>query len=82
MMTKNDDGTFTFSPSFDLNDQITKFRIEVDLFTSSGKYATATKTLKSAVDIYSQYELPPVLVRQDRVTIPIKLVNNSRIPMP
>jgi uncharacterized protein YfaS (alpha-2-macroglobulin family) len=59
-----------------LNDQVSQFRISVNLFSSKGKLATRTISLTSSLPAYNKFTLPTTLLRGDKVDIPITVVNN------
>jgi hypothetical protein len=70
------DRTYTVRTSFALNDQVSTFRIQVNLFSSEGKYAFAYKDLVSSMPAYSKFTLPTSLVMGDKIDVPVNVVNN------
>jgi len=61
-----------------LNDQVSTFNIQVNLFSSDGKYAFASQDLSSSMPAYTKFTLPTSLVVGDKIDIPITVVNNHR----
>ena len=61
---------------FFLNDQVSTFQIEVNVFSSEGKYGFAKQLLTSSKLVYSKFTLPETLVQGDSFMIPITLSNN------
>jgi uncharacterized protein YfaS (alpha-2-macroglobulin family) len=62
--------------TFNLNDQVSQFRISANLFSSKGRLSTQKKELTSSMPAYSKFTLPTTLLRGDKVDIPITVVNN------
>jgi hypothetical protein len=67
---------YSLSNSFNLNDQVSQFRISVNIFSSKGRLSTRQMTLTSALPAYNKFTLPTTLLRGDKVDIPITVVNN------
>ena len=63
--------------SFYLNDQVTQFVINVNVFSADGKYGTAKKTFGSSRLAYSKFSMPASLVQGDKVNVPITITNNN-----
>ena len=61
---------------FYFNDQVSQFQIQVNAFSSNGKYGYLEKTLTSSKLVYSQFEIPDTLVIGDKVNVPVKITNN------
>ena len=72
--------TYTVSSGFYLNDQVSTFQIQVNLFRSDGKYGFAKRDLVSSMPAYSKFTLPISLVRGDKIDVPISVVNNHSQP--
>jgi hypothetical protein len=70
------DRTYTVSSSFALNDQVSTFKIQVNLFSSDGKYGFASQDLVSSMPAYSKFTLPTSLVIGDKIDVPVNVVNN------
>jgi len=72
------DRTYTVNSRFSLNDQVSTFKITVNLFSSEGKYAFASQDLVSSMPAYSKFTLPTTMVMGDKIDVPINIVNNHR----
>jgi len=70
--------TYTVRSDFALNDQVSTFRIKVNLFSSEGKYGFAYKDVVSSMPAYSKFTLPTSLVIGDQIDVPVNVVNNHR----
>lgn len=61
---------------FFLNDQVSTFQIEVNVFSSDGNYGYAKQLVTSNKLVYSKFTLPETLVQGDSYSIPITISNN------
>lgn len=61
------------APSFYLPDQVSQFRVDVDLITSEGRMAFSQKTLTSALPLYAKFNLPQALMIGDKLQIPFTI---------
>ena len=52
-LKSNNNGAYTYNTSFNLNDQVSSFQIEVNVFSTGGKYSFAKKQLVSSRAVYS-----------------------------
>lgn len=68
--------TYYYDKSFYLNDQVSQFLINVNLFSSKGKYGFATKTLTSKKLVYAKFTLPSNMLYGDLFSIPVTVYNN------
>jgi len=63
--------------SFHLNDQVSKFLITVNLYSSKGKYAFAMKSIGASKLYYQNVTMPEKMRLGDMIGIPINVTNKG-----
>ncbi len=74
---KTDPATGEASISFDLNDNVTTFKVFADAFTGGGAIGSSSIGVESVQPFYTEAKLPLEVTAGDEIRLPITFVNAS-----